>query len=103
MTKNPDFPKTFAGPRSESARAVDLTAFVPQLSIAERDSRWDRARKKMLMSGLDALVFLGNDIYWGMGMANMRYMLQVDSQIGADGLFPLVGEPVVWNCVPHMN
>ncbi|KWI54713.1 hydrolase [Burkholderia pseudomultivorans] len=103
MNRNPNYPVAIAGPIPGNARAVDLTAYVPQLSLAERDDRWDRARKKMLMSGLDALVFLGNDIYWGMGMANMRYMLQVDSQIGADALFPLVGEPVVWNAVAHMN
>jgi Xaa-Pro aminopeptidase len=57
----------------------------------------------MIAAGLDALVFLGNDIYWGMGMANLRYVLQVDSQIGADAIFPLEGQPVVWNAVPHMN
>ncbi|SIT47346.1 putative hydrolase/peptidase, M24 family [Paraburkholderia piptadeniae] len=101
--KNLDFPQPLAGPIAEDAHAADLTAFVPQLSLAERDARWDRVRKKMLIAGLDALVFLGNDIYWGMGMANMRYMLQVDSQIGADALFPLVGAPVVWNAVAHMN
>jgi Xaa-Pro aminopeptidase len=91
-------------PIASDARATrELLKYVPQLSIAERDRRWDRLRKKMIMSGLDALVFLGNDIFWGMGMANMRYVFQVDSQIGGDALFPLAGEPVVWNCVPHMN
>src|SRR6266478_6115173 len=102
MPRNPDFPPT-AQPLPEGVKAAPLFDFMPQLSLAERDRRWDRARKKMLMAGYDALVFLGNDIYWGMGMANMRYLLQVDSQIGADGLFPLTGEPVVWNAVPHMN
>ena len=57
----------------------------------------------MIMAGLDALVFLGNDIFWGMGMANLRYALHVDSQVGADGLFCLDGAPVVWNAPPHMN
>src|SRR5262249_7767477 len=91
-------------PIASDARATrELLKYVPQLSIAERDRRWERLRKKMIMAGLDALVFLGNDIFWGMGMANMRYVFQVDSQIGADALFPLVGEPAVWNCVPHMN
>ncbi len=102
MAANPAFPPT-ARPIPEGATAAALFDHVPQISLAERDRRWGAARKKMLMAGLDALVFLGNDIYWGMGMANMRYMLQVDSQIGADGLFPLVGEPVVWNAVAHMN
>jgi len=96
------FPPT-AKPLPEGAAAVPLFDYMPQLSLQERDRRWDKARKRMLMSGFDALVFLGNDIYWGMGMANLRYMLQVDSQIGADALFPLVGEPVVWNAVAHMN
>jgi len=97
------FPPTKA-PLPKDARATrELLKHVPQLSLAERDRRWDRIRKKMVMAGLDALVFLGNDIYWGMGMANLRYVLQVDSQIGADAIFPLVGDPVVWNAVPHMN
>lgn len=77
--------------------------YVPQFSLKERDRRWDRARKAMLMADLDGLVFFGNDIYWGMGMANMRYMLQVDTQLGAEAIFPLSGDPVVWNGVPHMN
>lgn len=97
------FPPTKA-PLPGDARATrELLKYVPQLSLAERNRRWDRIRKKMVVAGLDALVFLGNDIYWGMGMANLRYVLQVDSQIGADAIFPLVGEPVVWNAVAHMN
>lgn len=81
----------------------ELLKYVPQMPIAERDRRWDGLRKRMLMAGYDALILLGNDIYWGMGMANLRYLFQVDSQIGADGLFPMEGEPVVWNSVAHMN
>ena len=97
------FPPTQV-PLPTDARATrELLKYVPQLSLAERDRRWDRIRKKMVMAGLDALAFLGTDIYWGMGMANLRYVLQVDSQIGADAIFPLVGEPVVWNAVAHMN
>jgi Xaa-Pro aminopeptidase len=102
MQKNPAFPPT-AKPLPANAYAAPLFDFMPQMSLAERDRRWDKVRKKMLMAGLDGLIFLGNDIYWGMGMANLRYMLQVDSQIGADALFPLHGEPVVWNAVAHMN
>jgi len=97
------FPPT-ARPIPEDARPTRVPAqHVPQLSTKERDRRWDRVRKSMLMAGYDALIFLGNDIYWGMGMANMRYMFQVDSHLGCEGLFPLAGEPVVWNGVPHMN
>src|SRR5437764_872466 len=97
------FPPT-ANPIPEGARATRVPSkYIPQLSLKERDRRWDRARKAMLMAGIDAFIFLGNDIYWGMGMANMRYMFQVDAHLGADGLFPLSGEPVVWSGVPHMN
>ncbi len=102
MQRNPEFEATRKS-LPIGAKAVPLFDYMPQMSIAERDRRWDRVRKKMLMAGLDGLIFLGNDIYWGMGMANMRYLLQVDSQIGADALFPLEGEPVVWNAVAHMN
>lgn len=99
----PPFPPT-AVPIPEGARATRVPSkYVPQLSLKERDRRWDRARKAMLMAGLDAFVFLGNDIYWGMGMANLRYMFQVDAHLGADALFPLEGEPLVWSGVPHMN
>lgn len=97
------FPDTAAPIPAEARATQELRRYVPQLSLAERDRRWQRMRKRMLMDGFDALVFLGNDIYWGMGMANLRYALQVDSQIGADALFPLDGEPVVWTAVPHMN
>jgi Xaa-Pro aminopeptidase len=100
---NPPFPPT-AKPFPNSARATtELRKYVPQVSLKERNRRWDKARKRMLTAGIDVLVFLGNDIYWGMGMANLRYMLQVDAQLGAYAMFPLEGEPVVWHAVVHMN
>jgi Xaa-Pro aminopeptidase len=103
MRQNPFFPPV-ARPLPETARATqELLRYVPQLPLDERDRRWDRVRKRMLMAGIDCLLLLGNDIYWGMGMANLRYLLQIDSQIGADAIFPLQGEPVVWNAVAHMN
>ncbi len=97
------FPPTQRPIPSDAHATRELMKWVPQLSLTERNRRWDRIRKKMLMAGLDAFVFLGNDIYWGMGMANMRYMLQVDAQLGADAIFPLEGEPVVWQGIPHTN
>ena len=103
MKPKAPFPPT-ARPLPENARPTRVPSkHVPQMSLKERDRRWDRARKRMVMAGLDALVFLGNDIYWGMGMANMRYMLQVDTHLGAEGIFPLTGQPVAWTGVPHMN
>jgi Xaa-Pro aminopeptidase len=99
----PPFPPT-AVPIPEGARATRVPSkYIPQIPLSERNRRWDRARKAMLMAGMDAFILLGNDIYWGMGMANMRYMFQVDAHLGGNGLFPLHGEPVVWTGVPHMN
>lgn len=101
--QNPAFPPT-AKSLPEGARATKaLLSYVPRLSLRERQRRWDKARKKMLMGGYDALLFLGNDIYWGMGMANFRYMLHIDTQLGAIGVFPLSGEPVIWHAPAHMN
>jgi Xaa-Pro aminopeptidase len=103
VIQNPPFPAT-AKPFPNNARATrELFKYVPQMPLRERDRRWDRLRRKMLMAGIDALVLLGNDIYWGMGMANLRYLFQVDAQIGAYAIFPMSGDPVVWHSVVHMN
>lgn len=91
-------------PFAEGAEATrEVFKHVPHMSLAERDRRHDRLRKKMLMAGLDALVFLGNDIYWGQGMANIRYVFGFDSNAGGYGLFPLDGTPTMWNAMPHLN
>ena len=87
-------------PRNATATRAPMK-YVPQMSLEERNRRWDRCRKQMLASGIDVLVFLGNDIFWGAGMANLRYMFQVDSASGAQAVFPVEGEPVVWNGIPH--
>lgn len=79
-----------------------LLPYYPQLSIAERDRRWRELRKRMMFAGIDALLFLGNDLRWDMGMANLRYILQIGSKMGAWALFPIEGEPVVWHSVPHI-
>jgi hypothetical protein len=80
-----------------------LLPYLPQLSLAERGRRWDGARKRMISRGLDALLFMANDIYWDMGYANLRYLTQCGSKIGAFGAFFLDTGPVVWNSVAHMN
>jgi Xaa-Pro aminopeptidase len=97
------FPPTRHPLRSDAYATQEPMKWVPQLSLAERDRRWDRVRRKMRLAGIEAFVFLGNDIYFGMGMANLRYMLQVDAQLGADAIFPLSGAPVVWQGIPHTN
>ncbi|WP_175684629.1 M24 family metallopeptidase [Burkholderia anthina] len=99
----PPFKPTARPIPSNAVPTGELKKYVPQLSIAERDRRWSRAKSRMMFAELDALVFLGNDIYFGMGMANLRYMFQLDAQIGGDALFTSSGEPVVWTGLIHMN
>ncbi len=77
--------------------------YLPQLSLGERDRRWDALRKRMLMAGTDVLFFLGNDIYWDMGIANMRYVFNAGSKISSYGLFFIDRDPIMWNSVAHMN
>jgi Xaa-Pro aminopeptidase len=103
VKKNPAFRPPAVGLAADARATRELLQYTHRFSDAERDRRWDRLRKRMLISGLDALVFLGNDIYWGMGMANLRYVFQIDSQIGAEAAFFLDGDPVVWHGVPHQN
>jgi Xaa-Pro aminopeptidase len=97
------FPPTAVPLPADARPTRELLRWVPQLPQEERDRRWDRLRKKMLFAELDALVFLGNDLWWGMGMSNMRYVFQVDSHFGASAIFPMEGEPLVWNAIPHQN
>ena len=57
----------------------------------------------MVLKGLDALLFLANDIYWDMGYANLRYLTQCGSKIGSYGLFFHDRDPIVWNAVAHIR
>jgi Xaa-Pro aminopeptidase len=75
----------------------------PRLSRAERDRRWDGLRKRMLFSGVDCLIILGTDMYWDMGLANLRYVTGIGQKMGTSALFFLDSEPVVYNAVPHMS
>lgn len=87
-----------------NARATrELMKYKPQFSLGERNRRWDRFRKKMLSLDVEQVVMLGSDIYYGMGHANFRYLLQIDSHIGSRAIFPIEGEPVVWTGLSHMN
>jgi len=81
----------------------ELLQYFPQLSIRERDRRWREMRKRMLFAGIDTLLFIGNDIFWDCGMANIRYMFEVGSKMGAIVLFPMEGEPAVWHSISHMS
>ncbi len=76
---------------------------VPIQSIDERDRRWAALREKMHLHALDALVMVGTDFNASMGMANIRYVTQVGTMLGAYVLFPRVGDPVLFYGAPHMH
>jgi Xaa-Pro aminopeptidase len=81
----------------------ELLKYRPQLSLAERDRRWDGIRKKMVFAQVDALLFMTNDTFWDMGAVNLRYVTQVGSKIGAHALFFVDRDPIIWNALLHMN
>ncbi|WP_433496966.1 M24 family metallopeptidase [Sphaerimonospora sp. CA-214678] len=75
----------------------------PRLSLAERGRRWDGLRKRMIFGGVDCLLLLGTDMYWDMGLANLRYVTGLGAKMGTKCLFFLDEDPIVYNAVPHMS
>lgn len=82
---------------------MDLRPFTPQLSLEERDRRWQAIRRDMATKGVDCLIIWGNTISQGLAMANVRYVTQVGSWHGGLALFPLHGEVTLFCSPPHMN
>ena len=101
MAKNPPFPPH---PLPEGAQATkELLKYLPQLSLKERNRRWDGIRKKMLLANIDVLVFMGNDAFFDMGLVNLRYVTQVGPKTGAHALFFIDRDPIIWHARPHTN
>jgi Xaa-Pro aminopeptidase len=76
---------------------------IPQLPLAERDRRWSAIRSRMSADGIDCLLVIGNDLSFGLGMVNIRYMSQIAARHGGYLLFPLQGEPAGFIGAPHMS
>jgi Xaa-Pro aminopeptidase len=87
----------------KGSKPADLREFRPQFTHAERDRRWDGARKRMKMANLDALLIIGYDIFFDMGLVNARYLTQIGSKAGTNVLFFLDEDPIVWNALPHQQ
>jgi Xaa-Pro aminopeptidase len=101
MAKNPPYPPH---PLPEGAKPTkEMLKYLPQLSLKERDRRWDGIRKKMLLANIDVLVFMGNDAFWDMGLANLRYVTQIGPKGGAHAVFFIDRDPIVFHSRPHMN
>src|SRR5262245_42374944 len=69
---------------------------LPRLSLAERDRRWGLVRERMVDDGIEALILVGSDVFYDMGMANVRYLTHIADKSGALVVFPVEGDPVVW-------
>ncbi len=87
----------------KNMQMMDLRPYVPQLSIAERDRRWQSTRKEMEAQGIDCLIIWGNTISQGLGMTNVRYLTQIGSWHGGIALFPRQGEVTLFTSPVHMN
>jgi hypothetical protein len=101
LNLNPPFPPHAIPPGARPTKVP--MEFMPQLPVAERNRRWDGLRKRMLMANVDMLLFLGNDIYWDMGNANIRYVANAGFKMGTHLSFFMDSDPVVWSFVAHMN
>ncbi len=96
MPENSDY-------RDKTTEAKHHASYVPRLSLEERDRRWQFIRELMVTEGLDCLLIVGNDRHFNQGMAYLRYITHIGSYMGAFAVFPLVGEPVVWEGIPHSH
>jgi len=101
LKSNPPFPPHALPPGAKPTTVP--RKYMPQLSHVERARRWDQLRKRMVMAKIDALVFLGNDIFWDMGLANLRYIFNAGGKVTSYGAFFLDRDPILWNSVAHSN
>ncbi|MGE5485782.1 MAG: M24 family metallopeptidase [Ignavibacteriales bacterium] len=76
---------------------------LPQMPIRERDRRWKATRDWMTQEGIDCLLVIGNDLTFGLGMANFRYLSNCAPRHGGFLVFPLKGEPVIFSEPYHMT
>lgn len=76
---------------------------LPMFSAQERDRRWSLIREKMYFRGIEALILVGTDYASSTGMANVRYVTQLGTILGATVVFPRVGDPVAFFAAPHMH
>lgn len=83
------------GPRGGKATRAGRSVpaqYLPQLSLGERDRRWQTIRQAMSLWRLDALIIWGSDRSWNQTAANLRYVTHIGERGVA--IFPLDGEPL---------
>ena len=75
---------------------------LPQMPLRERDRRWKTVREWMAKEGVDCLLTVGNDMTFGLGMGNFRYLSNCAPRHGGFLLFPQQGEPLLFAEQYHM-
>ena len=80
------------------------TLELPQLSLQERDRRWNAIRAAMKAQKLDCLIVWGANSNQDSKIANVRYL----TQVGGNGeqawvIFPLTGEPTCFTSFAWIN
>ncbi len=73
----------------------DLYNNLPQLPLSERDRRWKTARAWMRKQDVDCLLVVGNDMTFGLGMGNFRYLSGCAPRHGGFLIFPLNEDPII--------
>lgn len=81
----------------------ELYNSLPQLSITERDRRWKAVRNWMAKENIDCILVIGNDLTFGLGMGNFRYLSACAPRHGGILLFPLNDSPVIFSYPYHMT
>lgn len=75
----------------------DLSEYVPQPSLNERDRRWQLIREQMLLWNIDCLLVWGSDSQFTLCEAGFRYVTAIPSTNGRTlCVFPRKGEPVAF-------
>ena len=81
----------------------ELFENLPQMPLRERDRRWKATRDWMTKEELDCLIVIGNDLSFGLGMCNFRYLSNCAPRHGGVLLFPLRSDPIVFAEPYHMT
>jgi Xaa-Pro aminopeptidase len=76
---------------------------LPQMPLRERDRRWKAIREWMAGEGIDCLLSVGNDMTFGLGMGNFRYLSNCAPRHGGFLIFPRNGDPVMYAEPYHMT
>lgn len=74
---------------------------IPQMSLEERNRRWQRVREEMKYWNLDCLLVWGSDAQFSLCEVNFRYLTAIPSQGRSLVVFPRKGDPIAFVGTGH--